>query len=59
MTDSTAFTTRLLRETGLALAPGVGFGADGEGYVRICFAASEATMAAAIEKLSRFMTTAA
>ena len=59
MTDSTAFTTRLLRETGLALAPGVGFGAAGEGYVRICFAASEATMAAAIEKLSRFMTTAA
>ena len=56
MTDSTAFTTRLLRETGLALAPGVGFGADGEGYVRICFAASEATMAAALEKLRHFLT---
>lgn len=55
MTDSTAFTTRLLRETGLALAPGVGFGADGEGYVRICFAASEATVTDALERFRSFM----
>ena len=52
MTDSTAFTTRLLRETGLALAPGVGFGADGEGCVRICFAASKVTVDDALARFS-------
>lgn len=55
LTDSTAFTTRLLRETGLALAPGVGFGANGEGYVRICFAATEATVTDALERFRSFM----
>ena len=55
LTDSTAFTTRLLRETGLALAPGVGFGANGEGYVRICFAATEATVIDALERFRSFM----
>jgi len=55
LTDSTFFTTRLLRETGLALAPGVGFGADGEGYVRICFAATEATVTDALERFRSFM----
>jgi len=51
LTDSTAFATRLLNDTGLALAPGVGFGSSGEGYVRICFAASETTVG---EALTRF-----
>lgn len=58
LTDSTAFTMALLRDTGLALAPGVAFGATGEGYVRICFAASEATVTAALRKLRHFLTTA-
>jgi aspartate/methionine/tyrosine aminotransferase len=57
LTDSTAFATQLLRDTGLALAPGVAFGEAGEGYVRICFAASETTVTAALEKLRRFLTT--
>ncbi|MDP3716997.1 MAG: aminotransferase class I/II-fold pyridoxal phosphate-dependent enzyme [Acidobacteriota bacterium] len=51
LTDSTAFATRLLRDTGLAIAPGVGFGGSGEGYVRICFAASEATVTDALARL--------
>ena len=55
MTDSTAFTTRLLRETGLALAPGVGFGAAGEGYVRICFAARETTINEALARFSGWL----
>jgi len=59
VTDSTAFTTRLLRDTGLALAPGVGFGSSGEGYVRICFAATETTVTAALEKFGRFLRAAA
>jgi aspartate/methionine/tyrosine aminotransferase len=56
MTDSVAFTTALLRDTGLALAPGVGFGTDGEGYTRVCFAVTEATLAAALEKFRHFVT---
>ena len=32
---SLAFAEKLLRETGIALAPGVGFGAGGEGYIRM------------------------
>jgi aspartate/methionine/tyrosine aminotransferase len=56
LTDSTAFTAALLQETGLALAPGAAFGGDGEGYIRVCFAATEATVTAALEKFSGFVT---
>ena len=55
LTDSTAFTAKLLRDTGLALAPGVGFGADGEGSVRMCFAASEATVTDALARFSAWL----
>lgn len=58
LTDSNAFATQLLRDTGLAVAPGLGFGESGEGYLRICFAASEATMTAALEKFGNFLKTA-
>ena len=52
--DSTAFTAALIRETGVALAPGVGFGSDGEGYIRVCFASTEATLAEALSRLQKF-----
>jgi aspartate/methionine/tyrosine aminotransferase len=55
LTDSTAFTADLLRRTGVALAPGVAFGADGEGHVRLCFAATEQTLATALARLRQFM----
>jgi LL-diaminopimelate aminotransferase len=32
---SLAFAEKLIRETGIAVTPGVGFGAHGEGYIRI------------------------
>jgi len=32
---SLAFAEKLIRETGIAVAPGVGFGAGGEGYIRM------------------------
>ena len=53
--DSTAFTAQLVRETGVALTPGVAFGDAGEGYVRLCFAASEQTVADGLQRLARFM----
>lgn len=43
-----------LQKTGLALAPGVAFGAAGEGRVRLCFAASEATLTDALARLQTY-----
>ena len=53
--DSAAFTAALVKETGVALAPGVGFGRDGEGYIRVCFASTEATLAEALSRLRNFL----
>jgi aspartate aminotransferase len=55
LTDSTAFTSRLVRETGLALTPGLAFGDAGEGCVRLCFAASEQTVTEALRRLTPFL----
>jgi aspartate/methionine/tyrosine aminotransferase len=55
VTDSAAFTAALVRETGVALAPGVGFGRDGEGYIRVCFASTEATVGEALTRLHSFV----
>jgi aspartate aminotransferase len=59
LTDSAAFAMTLLRETGVALAPGSAFGAGGEGHVRLCFAASEAMLTDALERIGNYMATAA
>jgi aspartate/methionine/tyrosine aminotransferase len=59
VTDTTEFTTRLLRETGLALTPGEAFGDGGEGFIRLCFAASEQTVRDALVRLTRFMKSSA
>jgi aspartate/methionine/tyrosine aminotransferase len=53
--DSTAFTAELLRQTGVALAPGVAFGPAGEGHVRLCFAATEQALADALARFRDFM----
>lgn len=56
VTDSAAFTAALVRDTGVALAPGVAFGSDGEGYIRVCFASTEATVGDALARLRNFVT---
>jgi aspartate aminotransferase len=55
LSDSTEFTARLVRETGVAFTPGVAFGQAGEGYIRICFAASETTVTEAMARFAEFM----
>jgi aspartate/methionine/tyrosine aminotransferase len=55
VTDSLAFCKRLVREAKLGLAPGSAFGAEGDGFVRWCFAASEARLLDGIARLSRFL----
>jgi len=53
--DSFAFCKRLLMETKVGLAPGVAFGAGGEGSVRICFASEKRIVEEAMARLSLFL----
>src|SRR6266853_4114573 len=53
--DSFGFCRRLLEETRVGLAPGVAFGAGGEGSVRICYAAEQAILEPAMERLTKFI----
>jgi aspartate/methionine/tyrosine aminotransferase len=52
--DSLAFAKRLVVEHGLGLAPGVAFGAAGEGWLRWCFASREPQrLVLGVERLRR------
>ena len=53
--DSFALAKRLLLETGVGVAPGVAFGAGGEGSLRICYAASRSVLAPALERIQKFL----
>jgi len=53
--DSMAFCRRLVAEARLGLAPGIAFGPEGEGFVRWCFAASEAKLDEGVARLRRFL----
>jgi aspartate aminotransferase len=55
LTDSFEFCRRLLVETKVGLAPGVAFGAGGEGSIRICYAADRAILEPAMERLHGFL----
>lgn len=53
--DSFDFCKRLLLETKVGLAPGVAFGAGGEGSVRICYAAERSIVEEAMARLATFL----
>jgi aspartate aminotransferase len=55
LTDSFAFCKELLMETQVGLAPGVAFGAGGEGSVRICYASELSILQPAMERLGSFL----
>ena len=55
LTDSFGFCKRLLMEKRVGLAPGVAFGAGGEGSVRICYAADRSVLEPALERLGEFV----
>ena len=55
LTDSFSFCKRLLEDARLGLAPGVAFGAGGEGSVRICYASDREVLEQAMERLARFL----
>ena len=54
--DSLAFAKRLVAEHGLGLAPGAAFGAEGEGWLRWCFASQDpARLLAGVGRLKEAM----
>ncbi len=55
LADSFGFCRRLLEETRVGLAPGVAFGAGGEGSIRICYAAERSILEPAMERLTQFL----
>lgn len=55
VSDSFDFCKRLLVDTKVGLAPGVAFGAGGEGSVRICYAAERPIVEEAMGRLGMFL----
>jgi len=55
LTDSFDFCRRLLQETSVGLAPGVAFGAGGEGSLRLCYAAERTILEPALKRLGLFL----
>jgi aspartate/methionine/tyrosine aminotransferase len=55
LTDSFGFCRRLLEETRVGIAPGVAFGAGGEGSVRLCYAAERSILEPALERMAGFV----
>jgi hypothetical protein len=53
--DSFDFCRRLLEETRVGLAPGVAFGAGGEGSIRLCYASELPILRKALERLASFL----
>lgn len=51
MSDSLAFAKQLIAETKVGLAPGIAFGPEGEGWLRLCFATSPARLGKALDRL--------
>lgn len=52
---SLEFARRLVEEAGVCVAPGVGFGPGGEGFVRIALAADEPRLQLAAERIHGFL----
>ena len=53
--SSMEFSKRLLAEAGVAVSPGVGFGEEGEGYVRIALVENEQRIRQAGRNLKKFL----
>ena len=51
MSNSLEFAKKLIVETKVGVAPGIAFGASGEGHLRICFAANEGFINTIMDRL--------
>lgn len=55
MEHSASFAEGLVRDHGVALAPGSAFGPGGEGHLRLCFASSEDILLPALDRIDESM----
>ncbi|NET01207.1 MAG: LL-diaminopimelate aminotransferase [Sphaerospermopsis sp. SIO1G1] len=53
--NSIQFCTDLVKQTGIAASPGVGFGAAGEGYVRFALVKDSPTLEIVVQRIAEFM----
>jgi aspartate/methionine/tyrosine aminotransferase len=53
VSDSLALARRIVANTNVGLAPGVAFGPEGEGWLRLCFAVSLPRLADALDRLAK------
>ena len=53
--SSEAFATRLITAQRVAVVPGTGFGPEGEGFVRLSYATSQAKIREGLERIGRFV----
>jgi aspartate aminotransferase len=51
MKDSLAFAKEIVAKSGVGLAPGIAFGPEGEGWLRLCFATSQRRLSEALDRL--------
>lgn len=55
LADSLSAAKAMLREARVGLAPGAAFGPGGEGHFRLCFAQQEATLDAALDRVTGWL----
>ena len=55
LSDSYALACDILKETRVGLAPGVAFGPEGEGWLRLCFAAREPALNEGLDRLVPYL----
>ena len=55
LTDSFAAAGEILEQTKAGLAPGVAFGPEGEGYLRLCYAQPADVLKEAFQRLQPFL----
>ena len=53
--NSREFCTELVKKTGVAASPGIGFGKSGEGYVRFALVQEPEILVTDVERISKFM----
>jgi aspartate/methionine/tyrosine aminotransferase len=56
VTDSYAFAEELIDKAKVGLAPGVAFGPEGEGFLRICYATDHELLMQALLRLKAYIT---
>lgn len=53
--NSVEFCTQLVKQTGVAVSPGAGFGKSGEGYVRFALVHEPPLLEIAVERMAEFL----